>query len=67
MSLATIKWMDFSATMQAFQELSAATLLVIVDEHLWPIYKEKLPLENLPGKEVYIWRASRGENTKNLT
>jgi len=67
MSLADIKWMDFEATVQALQAQAATTILVIVDEHLWPIYKEKLPLETLPGKEVYIWRAMSGESTKNLT
>jgi len=67
MALANIKWMDFKETLEALQGLSVETILVIVDEHLWPIYKEKLPFDALPGKEVYIWRASDGENTKNLT
>jgi len=66
MALPLVKWMNFVQLQQALQDLASPTILVMVDEHLWPIYKDKLPFETLPGKDIFIWRAANGESCKNL-
>lgn len=58
---------DFDTIIQNVQKLKSDNILMVVDERIWSVYKEKLPLERyLENKKISTWVAPRGEEAKRI-
>ncbi|MEI8348393.1 MAG: hypothetical protein WCG27_13070, partial [Pseudomonadota bacterium] len=66
--MTTIHYVDFNGIIERAQKLNTDIIMLIMDERIWPVYKERLPLEQkLTGKKILFWRSAQGENCKKLS
>jgi 3-dehydroquinate synthase len=66
--MTTLHYLDFNKIIEQAQAIESDTILFVMDERIWPIYKERLSFEQkLTNKKIISWRSAQGESCKKLS